>query len=97
MLSDTLFEALCEIEMYEKDLPQCYADSAEEIRTVKLEMRILQLRFDMVPETLDKCTDADFDWLKAEALKRGAERPPYEFCAVFNECMGDFWKKKAGV
>ncbi len=49
MLSDTLFEALCEIERYEKDFPQCYADSAEEIRKVTLEMRMLQLRFDMVP------------------------------------------------
>ena len=74
MISDTLFEAVCEIEKYEKDLLQCYADHAEEIRKVKLEMMILQGRFDMVPPVAETITPADLDWIRAEALKRGATK-----------------------
>jgi hypothetical protein len=97
MLSDMLNDAVGQIEDYEKRCPEAYATRTEEIRKLKVEMMMLQLWFDMAPTVADKCTATDFDWLKTEALKRGAERPPYEFRAVFDECMHDFWKKKAGV
>jgi hypothetical protein len=93
MLSDTLAEAVWDIEEYEKTYPEMYADLAEEIRKVKLEMMILQGRLDMVPPIAETITPTDLEWIRAEALKRGAERPPFEFEAVFDECWRDFWKK----
>jgi len=93
MLSDVLAEAVWNMEAFEKLLPEAYAAHAEEIRKVKLEMMILQGWFDMIPPIAETVTPADLDWLRTEALRRGAERPPYEFEAVFYEVMRDFWKK----
>ncbi len=93
MISDTLFEGVCQIEKYEKDNPECYAGMAEEIRKVKLEMAILQTRLDMAPQIAEQFTAADFDWLRAEALKRGAKKPPYEFQIVYGACIRALWRK----
>jgi len=93
MLSDVLAEAVWDIEEYEKNYPETYAGLAEEIRKVKLAMMMLQGRLDMVPLIADTVTDADREWIKAEALKRGAERPTCEFEAVLDECWRDFWEK----
>jgi hypothetical protein len=93
MLSDTLADAVVEIEEYEKDYPESYAGLAEEIRKVKLEMMQLQSRLDLLPPIADTVTDADREWIWAEALKRGPKRPPFEFGAVVDECWRDFWEK----
>lgn len=93
MISDVLCEALWDIETYEKDDPKCYADLAEEIRKDKLEMMIVQVRLDMIPPIAETITPADVEWIRAEALKRGTGRPPYEFGELFGECMRDFWKE----
>jgi hypothetical protein len=94
MLSDVLSDAVGDIEAYERDHPKWYAKLAEEIRKVKLEMMILQGRFDMPPDVADQCEPEGFEWVRAEALRRGAERPSYEFGDVFGECMDALWKKK---
>jgi hypothetical protein len=49
MLSDTLFEAIEEIEMYEKNYPQVYGGIKDEIAEVKAVMRKLQRKLDTPP------------------------------------------------
>ncbi len=50
MLSDTLFEAIEEIEMYEKNYPDLYGGRwKEEIAEVKAVMRKLQRKLDTPP------------------------------------------------
>ena len=91
MLSDLLADAASEIERYEKDYPEVYAGLAEEIRKVKLEMLMLQVRLDMVPPIAETITPSDLEWIRTEALQRGAERPPFQFEAAFQECWRNLW------
>jgi hypothetical protein len=91
MLSDELSEAVRAIEEYEKDFPESYVDLADDIRKIKLEMMILRWRLDMGPPIEETITPTDLQWVRAEAWKRGSQRPPFEFADVFEECMPDFW------
>lgn len=91
MLSDLLCEAVHDIEKYEKNFPKPYAYWAEDTRRIKLEMLMLHWRLNLMPPIEDTITPADFEWVRKEALKRGTQRPPFEFAEVFAECMADFW------
>ena len=49
MISDVLFEALQEIERYQREMPDVYSDMAADIERVKVEMQTLQRRLDTPP------------------------------------------------
>ena len=53
MISDTLFEAIEEIERYEEEFPGTYDYVKEEIADVKERMRSLQMKLDSSPNDID--------------------------------------------
>lgn len=93
MLSDWLSEAVSDIEEYERKFPDSYADLAEDIRRIKLEMMILRWRLDMLPPIEETITPANLQWIRTEAWNRGSQRPPFEFADAFLECLPDFWEE----
>lgn len=52
MISDVLFEALVEIERYQREMPGVYENSRAEIDAVKVAMRALQWKLDLPPDNL---------------------------------------------
>jgi len=55
MISDVLFEAVQEIERYEKEMPESYASEPlkSKIKAVKDTMTALQRELDTPPESVD--------------------------------------------
>ena len=53
MIADVLFEALEEIERYQKVYPEVYDSFQQEIEDVKTAMRHLQRRLDIPPSTTE--------------------------------------------
>ena len=49
MISDVLFEALSEIEVYQREMPDAYKPLGEDIEAVKLAMRSLLRKLDTPP------------------------------------------------
>ena len=55
MISDILYEALSEIERYQREMPEIYVDDSDlavKIEAVKLVMRAVQMYLDTPPEYL---------------------------------------------
>ncbi len=95
MVSDTLFDALNDIECYERDFPSTYFSDAERIRKVKVEMRLLQLYYDPSSGVGEDFTPADYDWIRTESLKRGETTAPHQFSKVLNACIAELNAKKS--
>ena len=53
MISDTLFDAVAEIEEYQRGMPKAYADLAAEIGVVKTVMDSLRIVLDAAPSQSD--------------------------------------------
>lgn len=49
MMSDVLFDAICDIEEYEKEFPDIYGQMKDQIAQVKQAMRELQRELDRMP------------------------------------------------
>jgi len=96
MISDELCETLERIEAYEQKCPEWYGPLAEEIRNVKLHMKLLLLRLDMPPHVAERVQSEDFEWLRSESVKMAASTAPHRFGEVFDDCVQDLWKKKFG-
>ncbi len=97
MLSDLLCEALQEIEYYERECPNIDFPAAEQVRRLKIEMRLLQLHYDLPPPVAKQYTPADYDWVRTEALKRAETKASHQFSEVIDECIAELGVKKIDV
>jgi hypothetical protein len=61
----------------------------DELRTIKADMNILMMKRTHPEPMFD---DADYEWLRAEALNRAAKRPPCDFNDVFSSCCKTLWE-----
>lgn len=95
MISDLLFDAVDEIEDWEKRLPECYSGLTERLRRLKLEMLLIPLLL-VPPRAPNQFTPAEYEWLEQECLKRANDKAPYEFGTVFRECATELRIKKFG-
>jgi hypothetical protein len=96
MLSDTLSDAVAEIEEYEQQYPDAYGHLAKPLRKLKVEMLVIQLSLDMMPEMAEQYSAADYDWLREESLKRTEGEAPHDASRVFRECAVELRIKKFG-
>ena len=73
MISDTLFEALTEIERYQADFPNAYGESTEAIEKVKVVMNALRAYLDCPPAGRYPRYDAAVEHLRKEICAIGVE------------------------
>jgi hypothetical protein len=96
MLSDTMSDAVNEIEEWEKLFPQIYSNLSEKISRLKGEMLLVQLYFDLSPSIFECYAPADYEWLRTESLNRARTRAPHQFSEVFYECLAELRVQKFG-
>jgi hypothetical protein len=96
MISDSLFECISAIEECERKWPECYEDVVDDLRRLKVEMRLTQLQLDLplIPPYLYDI--ADYEWLRVETLKRAATALPCKTIEVFGDCLADLQMTKFG-
>jgi len=60
----------------------------DELRKIKTDMNILMMKRGQPIQLFD---DADYEWLRAEVLKRVAKKPPSDFDEAFTACCTTLW------
>ncbi len=68
MISDTLFEAVTEIERYQTDFPNAYGESTEAIERVKVVMNALRAYLDCPPTGMYPRYDAAVEHLRQQIV-----------------------------
>jgi hypothetical protein len=62
-----------------------------DLQKIKLELHVICMK-ESYPYPIFE--DADYDWLRAEVLKRAAKKPPDQLKDVFSSCVKKLWKKR---
>jgi len=100
-LFDTMCDAAELIEEWERGIGQFHGDAGalsdftgypwDDLRKIKMEMLVIRQKESAPYPELD---DSDYNWLRAEVLKRAGKKPPYDLEKVYSSCLKRLWKKR---